>query len=114
MLIPSIIIASALGQIGSGSCATSANWPTGPLCLAPCVNEIIGSRSLDCILVDAVQVADPSIWIHTVAVETSPGHFYFALPSAIDSGDYAVTMTLLPESAKCPEVIMGPMICLVQ
>jgi hypothetical protein len=97
-------------QLGGGSCSTTAEWPEGPLFRAPYENPIEGSRSLDCIVVGMVQVADPNVSFNTTAIEEDPGVFWFAIPANIASGAYSVTLTLFPLSGSCPEVVMGPMV----
>lgn len=108
MFIPALIVASALGQIGGGQCHLSATWPTGPLHKAPITMNLSTSRDVDCVLIDVASLSDPSVEFQVFAAENGAGSFLWALPSGIDSGEYAITLNLLPTSSKCETVIMGP------
>jgi hypothetical protein len=105
MMQAAVIAFSMLGQLGPGSCPTmTAQWPDGPLCR--CANFMPANRAVDCVLVDVVSVADPSVDFQVFAAEVEGG-FNIALPADIDPGEYFLTAHLLP-FGKCETVYMGP------
>jgi hypothetical protein len=84
-------------------CDITGSFPEGPLHRGLPYHVLGVSKDVDTALIDVVQVADPEVEFQVSCIDgDAPGELKFALPPAMDPGQYTLSAQLIPKN-DCPE-----------